>query len=108
MASYGYLTINDGVMADASVGPGIATSFSVGLGCSQNAVSLNGNLYAKAYFSKTINRIASVKNPIKSAKMFVSEYAGCNEASMVRNRAVAMARIKLSISQEEFRFRLPE
>lgn len=58
-------------------------------------------------FSKRIDRIASSKNPMKAAKSAVAEYAGCREASMVRKRAVALSRIRLSISGEEFRFRLP-
>lgn len=58
-------------------------------------------------FSKRIDRIASSKNPMKSAKSVVAEYAGCYEAAMVRKRAVALSRIRLSISGEEFRFRLP-
>lgn len=108
MASYGYLTINDGIMPDSSVARGLSTSFAVGLDCSpQNAVSNRGYVH-KAFFSKTINRIASTRNPVKNAKMVVSEYAGCDEASKVRNRVLALARIKLSISQEQFRFRLPE
>lgn len=58
-------------------------------------------------FSKRIDRIASSKNPMKAAKAAVAEYAGCYEAAMVRKRAVALSRIRLSISGEEFRFRLP-
>lgn len=58
-------------------------------------------------FSKRIERIASSKNPMKAAKAMVAEYAGCREAAMVRKRAVALSRIKLSISGEDFRFRLP-
>lgn len=108
MASYGYATINDGVMADASAGGGINTSFMVHLGCSQNAISIGGNVYSKAYFSKTLERIASIKNPVKAAKRVVSEYAGCDEASMFRNRVLALARIKLSVSSEQFRFKVPE
>lgn len=58
-------------------------------------------------FSKRLDRIASSKNPIKSAKSAISEYAGCYEAAMVRKRAIALSRIRLSISGEQFRFRLP-
>jgi hypothetical protein len=58
-------------------------------------------------YSKTIKRIVSLKNPIAKAKTAVSEYAGCDEASMVRKRAIAMASRRVSISGEEFRFRLP-
>lgn len=58
-------------------------------------------------FSKRIDRIASSKNPMKAAKAMVAEYAGCREAAMVRKRAVALSRIRLSISGEDFRFRLP-
>lgn len=108
MSSYGHLKVNDGIRPDASVGPGISTSFSVGLGCSQNAIrTIGGGARSKAYFSKVFNRIAPMANPIRNAKFFVSEYAGCDEASMVRSRALALARVKLSISNEEFRFRLP-
>jgi hypothetical protein len=100
MASYGYLRLNDGILPNGS-SVGGPLSFSIGLECSQRASSLS------AIFSKTINRI-SPYNPMKSAKKIISEYAGCGEASMVRNRAIALSRMRVSISGETFRFRLPQ
>jgi len=108
-SSYGYLKINDGIMPDSSQTSDPFTSFSVGLECSQNTVSLSGVVSGSGVqFSKTIHRIAPNKNPIGNAKLFVSHYAGCGEASMLRNRILAMSRIRISVSEEEFRFRLPE
>jgi hypothetical protein len=109
MESRGYLVVNDGIMPDASVGSSDKLSFRVGLRCSQRAVSLTGatsSIYAD--FSKVINRIAPVKNPVRKAKTLVSEYAGCDEASMLRKRIIAIARTKISISGDEFIFRIPE
>lgn len=108
MASSGYLTINDGIMPDASSARGLSTSFSVNLECSQNAAETNGSYAFKVYFSKTINRLAPIGNPVKNAKMLISKYAGCDEAAKVRKVVLALARIKLSVSQEQFRFRLTE
>lgn len=112
MTSYGQLTINDGVLPDSSATSSISTSFSVVLTCSQNVLSLgptssvlsHGN---KVSFSKTINRVAPSRNPVGRAKSLISGFAGCREADMVRKRILAMSRIRLSISEEEFRFRLP-
>lgn len=112
MTSYGQLIINDGVLPDASATSSISTSFSVVLTCSQNVLSLgsinspvsHGN---RVSFSKTINRVAPSRNPVGRTKNFISGFAGCREASLVRKRILAMARIRLSISEEEFRFRLP-
>lgn len=111
MTSYGQLTINDGVLPDASATSSISTSFSVVLTCSQNVLSLGPNSAIshvdRVFFSKTINRVAPSRNPVGRAKSLISGFAGCREASLVRKRVLAMSRIRLSISEEEFRFRLP-
>lgn len=107
MESYGCLTINDGIFPDASATSSISTSFSVVLTCSQNALSLDGKSAERVLFSKKFHRIAPSKNTIARAKRFISDFAGCDEARIVRLRALAMSRIRLSISEEEFRFRLP-
>lgn len=105
---YGYLVVNDGIMGDSS-SPRDLSSFSVTLGCSSTAASLSTSTPPKisANYSKTLKRMASSKNPMKRAKRVVSEYAGCDEASIVRKRAIALASRRISISGEEFRFRLP-
>jgi hypothetical protein len=96
MVAYGSLIINDGASDESSFG---VSSLSVSLSCSFVPAGIS--------YSKKINRIASSKNPMKAAKSIISEYAGCDEASIVRKRAIALSRIRLSISGEEFRFRLP-
>lgn len=99
--SYGYLVVNDGIMPDGSVDSSRLTSFRVGLECVQRTP--NGT----TRFSKNINRMTS-HNPIAKAKMMISEYAGCDEASKVRKTVIAISRLRISVSQDEFRFRLPE
>lgn len=93
MNSYGYLIVNEGVKN---------SSFEVGLSCFS---LMPNNTYSE--FSKVFNIISDSKNPVKKAKIFISKYAGCDEASIVRKRVIAMSRIKKTISGEEFRFRLP-
>lgn len=89
MSSYGYLLINEG---NKNI-----SSFEIGLSCYE----------MQTQFSKFLRRIDDSKNPIKKAKMFISKYAGCDEASIVRKRIIAISRIKKTISGEKFRFRLP-
>lgn len=114
MASYGSLVLN-------TPQPPKASSFSVRVECAQRAVSASGDGSSFiAKHSKSFNRIAPSSNPMKRAKAFISDYAGvvpddvwprgisgCGEASMVRHRSIALARMKSSISGLEFRFRLP-
>lgn len=113
MASSGSLVINQG-------SPDGIASFSVRVGCSATAVSLSGTSGRAPEHSRSFERIAPSANPMKSAKAFVSEYAGvfpsdvwprgisgCGEASIVRSRSIALARLKSSISGIEFRFRVP-
>ena len=57
-------------------------------------------------YSKTVRRLSDSGGPVASAKRLVSEYAGCSEAHKVRGRAIAMSRIRSSISGEVFRFPL--
>ena len=104
MASSGYLLLNDGILPDSSVGSDLS-SFELGLSCSAFAANAQG---VHAGFSKSLRRVASSRNPIRNAKLMISSYAGCDEASIVRKRVIAMSKIRLSVSGEEFRFRLPE
>jgi hypothetical protein len=55
-------------------------------------------------YQKKTTRITSTKNPISDVKSFVSQYAGCDAAHKLRKRAIALARIHSSISDEVFRF----
>jgi len=57
-------------------------------------------------YSKSIKRLAQGGNPVGSATKIVSEIAGCDEAKKVRGRAIALSRIRKTISSEVFRFRL--
>lgn len=66
----------------------------------QNVANMNVS-YAKRY-----RRLASEGNPLKDAKNFVANFAGCDEAHKLRKRAIALSRIKRSISGEVFRFPL--
>lgn len=59
-------------------------------------------------YSKSIKRLAQGGNPLRSAARLVSELAGCDEAHKVRRRAIALSRIRKTISEETFRFRLGE
>lgn len=102
MASYGSLVLNTPKSSEAS-------SFSVRMECVQRAASTSGDGSSfLARYSKSFDRIVPSANPMGGAKRFISGYAGCDEASIVRHRAIALARMKLSISGLEFRFRLPE
>lgn len=103
MKSYGNLVIYEDLAADLA-------SFKVDLFCSSRPVFLGGGSEAAiplAEYSKTIRRIAPSKNPLRLAKKAVSDYAGCDEASIVRKRIISLAKTRLSISGETFRFRLP-
>ena len=57
-------------------------------------------------YSRSYKRLASGGNTLKDAKDFISRFAGCDEAHKVRGRAIALSRIKNSISGETFRFPL--
>lgn len=57
-------------------------------------------------YSRRYKRLASGGNPLKDAKSFVSQFAGCEEAHKLRKRIIATAKTKVSISGLEFRFPL--
>jgi hypothetical protein len=57
-------------------------------------------------YSRSYKRLASGGNTLKDAKEFISRFAGCDEAHKVRGRAIALSRIRSSISGEVFRFPL--
>ena len=59
------------------------------------------------YF-KSYRRISPEKNPIGSAKKFVSQFAGTYEASKLRSRMIAIEKLRGSIVGESFRFPLGE
>jgi hypothetical protein len=83
-------------------------------------VELNYNDYAYLYagqkaplitsvyvgYKKSIKRLAQGGNPVASATRLVSDLAGCDEAKKVRGRAIALSRIRKTISEETFKFRL--
>lgn len=56
-------------------------------------------------YNKTVKRLATGQT-ISSAKRLVSEFAGCSEAHKVRGRAIALLRMRKTISGEVFRFPL--
>lgn len=98
--SYGSLILN-GASSETS-------SFSVSLSCSTRAMThLGGQSGIVVGHTKKFERISPSANPMGRAKSFISNYAGCSEASIVRLRSIALARMKPSISGVEFRFRLP-
>lgn len=82
-------------------------------------VSLNYNDYKYAYkegrrsyatninidYSKNYKRISG-KNVLRDVKNFVSEYAGCCEASKLRKRIIALEKIHDTISNVNFKFSL--
>lgn len=57
-----------------------------------------------APYSRSFKRLASGANPLKDAVDFISQFSGCAEARKVRGRAIALARIRKSLSGEVFRF----
>lgn len=57
-------------------------------------------------YSRSYKRLAAGGNTLKDAKEFVSRFAGCEEAHKLRGRAIALSRIRSSISGEVFRFPL--
>lgn len=57
-------------------------------------------------YSKQFKRLASGGNPLKAAKDFVAQFAGCDEAHKLRKRVIALARIKKTVDGEVFRFPL--
>lgn len=83
-------------------------------------IELRYNYYAQKYaggkaplitsvpisYSKSIKRLAKSGNPLGSATSLISQLAGCDEAKMVRGRAIALSRIHKTISGEAFKFRL--
>lgn len=61
-------------------------------------------LSEKVEYSKNIRRIASGSNPTRDLKRLVAQFSGCDEASKLRKRIIALSRIRNSISGETFRF----
>jgi len=57
-------------------------------------------------YSREFKRLASGGNPLKDAVSFIAPFSGCDEAKKVRGRAIALSRIRKSISGETFRFPL--
>lgn len=55
-------------------------------------------------YAKRFTRIASDRNPVTDAKRFISQFSGCDEATKLRRRMIAISRIHKSISNETFRF----
>ena len=55
-------------------------------------------------YSKHYQRIVSDRNPVAKVKSFVSQFAGCAEASKLRKRMIAIERMHGSVSNEVFRF----
>lgn len=55
-------------------------------------------------YQKKITRITASKNPLKDVKSHVAEYSDCYEAQKIRKRAIALSRIRATISGEVFRF----
>jgi hypothetical protein len=55
-------------------------------------------------YDKSFTRIASDKNTVGQVKSFISQFAGCAEAQKVRRRAIALSKIRKSISNYTFRF----
>lgn len=63
---------------------------------------------ASANYSRTYKRLASGGNPLKDAKEFVAQFAGCDEAHKLRKRVIALARTRRTICGEAFRFPLED
>ena len=57
-------------------------------------------------YSKSIRKLARSGNPLASATKIIADLAGCDEAHKVRGRAIALSRIRKTISGESFRFQL--
>lgn len=55
-------------------------------------------------YQKKITRISSSKNPLKDVKSYVAEYSDCYEAQKIRKKAIALSRMRTTISGEVFRF----
>lgn len=83
-------------------------TFVVDLYYSENRVVYSGGRVLstdlKIDYSKQFTRIASDRNPVKDTKAFVAQFAGCDEASKLRKRIIALSRIHNSISNETLRF----
>jgi len=118
--SYGNLQIIDGIYNKnkdpnnpiLSAKPGNLT-FNVDLYYSKNAHIFNNNSNIQNInnyisYQKSFKRLASGANPIRDAKNFVAQFAGCDEASKLRKRIIALAKMKVSISNDVFRFPIEE
>lgn len=97
------------VPADSGVGSHSGSTFVVDLRYSQNSFVVSDGINRMATdisvtYARQFKRLASGGNPLKDAKEFVSLFAGCAEAHKLRKRAIALARMKKSISGVEFRF----
>jgi hypothetical protein len=86
------------------------TTFVVDLNYSEPVRTLGeGRQYAtdmSVSYSRRYKRLSSGGNPLKDAKSFVSQFAGCEEAHKLRKRIIAIAKTKKSISDLSFRFPL--
>lgn len=58
----------------------------------------------RAAYSRQFKRLASGGNPLKEAKNFVAQFAGCEEAQKLRGRVIAISRVHKTIYGETFRF----
>lgn len=82
-------------------------SVSVDLFYKEKVHSFNGKLISNnryVEYSKKANKIISTKNIVKELKNVVSQYADCNEAKRIRGVALALQKIKPTISNENFKF----
>jgi hypothetical protein len=55
-------------------------------------------------YSKQFKRISSGKNIVGEATNFISQFVGCEEASKLRKRIIALERIHNSVTDSKFRF----
>jgi hypothetical protein len=55
-------------------------------------------------YDKRYIRVDSDKNTVGQVKSFISQFAGCAEAQKVRRRAIALSKMRKSISDYTFRF----
>jgi hypothetical protein len=99
-----------GPSASSSPNPGGST-FVVELNYSESSYAFRSGRRPFAanltiQYSRQFRRISSGGNVVKDAVSFVSNFSGCSEAKKVRGRAIALSRIRASISGETFRFPL--
>lgn len=59
-------------------------------------------------YSKNYRRLASDKSPVSDMKNFVAQFAGCDEASKLRKRIIALTNLYGSVSSRTFRFGIEE